>query len=429
MRTAKKNYSLHKKLKMERKKLTIGLFGFGCVGAGLYEVLQQTPRLNAGIRTICVKDKNKKRHAAADRIFFDKSVILDDPEINVVVELIDDADAAFEIVSEALAKGKAVVSANKKMIATHFEELLVLQRRHKVPLLYEAACCASIPVIRNLEEYYDNDLLESLEGIVNGSTNFILSTTEQERCSYDEALKRAQALGYAESDPSLDTKGFDAKFKLVLLLAHAFGVVVKPENVKNIGIDRIGSTELAYASEKGMKIKLVAYAARNEGGRTEAFVMPKFVDSADKLYGVNDVFNGVKIRSGFSDLQFFAGKGAGAYPTASAVLSDITALGYGYRYEYRKIAGETQLEEDDLVILKVMICTARENSGKVRAAFLQVDEFFSRQQETYFIGAISLQLLHVLLAQVPSCSAVLFEVCSSRQKSLIAANAEPEFIG
>jgi homoserine dehydrogenase len=162
---------------VSRKKLTVGLFGFGCVGYGLYEVLEKTAGLKANIKWICVKDKNKSRQIPMNRFTFDADDILNDDEINTVVELIDDADAAFEIVKAALKKGKAVVTANKKMIADHFTELLQLQKQYDVPLLYEAACCASIPIIRNLEEYYDNDLLESIEGIVNGSTNYILTKT------------------------------------------------------------------------------------------------------------------------------------------------------------------------------------------------------------------------------------------------------------
>ena len=134
---------------MNRNKLTIGLFGFGCVGYGLHEVLQKTPTLKTNIKTICVKNRNKARQLPAEYFTFDKYEILNDPEINVVVELIDDADAAFEIVSTALEHGKAVVTANKKMIAEHFAELLALQKQFNVPLLYEAACCASIPIIHN----------------------------------------------------------------------------------------------------------------------------------------------------------------------------------------------------------------------------------------------------------------------------------------
>ena len=248
--------------------------------------------------------------------------------------MIDDADAAYEIVKTALQNGKAVVTANKKMIAEHFEELLQLQKEYNVPLLYEAACCASIPIIRNLEEYYDNDLLESVEGIVNGSTNYILSKTVDENLSYAEALRQAQEKGYAESNPVMDTGGFDAKFKLLILIAHAFGVVVKPEEIFNLGIDKLGDLELGYAKEKGYKIKLIAYAEKTADGKIRSFVLPKFIKNTDKLFYVDDVFNGVKTKSYFSDVQFFSGKGAGAYPTASAVLSDISALSYDYRYEY-----------------------------------------------------------------------------------------------
>ncbi|MBL7932739.1 MAG: homoserine dehydrogenase, partial [Bacteroidia bacterium] len=236
---------------MARKKLNIGLFGFGCVGYGLYQVLEKTPALNVQIKRICVKDQNKQRPISESHFTFHKNEILDDEDINVVVELIDDSEAAFEIVSSALKKGKSVVTANKKLVAEHFDELLELQKKHGAALLYEAACCASIPIIRNLEEYYDNDLLESIEGIVNGSTNYILSKTEEEKISYQEALKQAQEKGYAESNPILDTGGFDAKFKLLILIAHAFGKVLKPSEIFNLGIDSLGEIELNYAREKG----------------------------------------------------------------------------------------------------------------------------------------------------------------------------------
>lgn len=338
---------------MTRNKLIIGLFGFGCVGYGLYEVLEKTPGLKAKIKTICVKNKNKQRQLSEEHFNYDKDKILNDPEINVVVELIDDADDAFEIVFTALRNRKAVVTANKKMIAEHFVELLDLQKRFKVPLLYEAACCASIPIIRNLEEYYDNDLLESIEGIVNGSTNYILSKTFSENLSYPVALKEAQQKGYAESDPSLDTGGFDAKYKLLILIAHAFGIVAKPIDIFNIGIDNIGELELNYAREKDMKIKLVVQAYKTPEGNVSCFVLPKFIDRDNKLYSVDDVFNGVITKTSFSDLQFFVGKGAGAYPTASAVLSDISALSYNYRYEYKKLNAFEAFSDDENTLLKV----------------------------------------------------------------------------
>src|SRR5436190_7305731 len=157
------------------KQLTIGLFGFGVVGEGLYKVLQQTPSLKAQLKRVCIKNPSKKRHAPESLFTTDKNVLLNDPEINVIVEVIDDADAAYQIVSTALLNGKDVVSASKKMIAEHLPSLLDIQQETGRSLLYEAAACASIPVIRNLEEYYDNDLLHSIKAIVNGSTNFILT--------------------------------------------------------------------------------------------------------------------------------------------------------------------------------------------------------------------------------------------------------------
>jgi homoserine dehydrogenase len=378
---------------MAEKKLTIGLFGFGCVGFGLYEVLQKTPGLKANIKTICIKDRDKPRPISAEHFTFNPSDILFDPDINVVVELIDDADAAFRIVALALENGKAVVSANKKMIAEHFAELLALQEKHDVPLLYEAACCASLPIIRNLEEYYDNDLLQSIEGIVNGSTNYILTKTANDNISYDDALRQAQEKGFAESDPILDTGGFDAKYKLLILLAHAFGHIAKPDDLLNIGIDQLGSAELNYAREKGLKIKLVAQAFKNTDGKVSAFVLPKFVASDKRLFGVDDVFNGVVTKTSFADEQFFVGKGAGAHPTASAVLSDISALGYNYKYEYKKIRQQEPAVFSDDIDLKVLLRHDPGDVDELKHHFVTIDESYLNCESGYLTGKIALKNL------------------------------------
>jgi len=399
---------------MSRNKLTIGLFGFGCVGYGLHEVLQKTPALKASIKRICVKDPNKQRQIADHHFTFDKNDILNDAEINTVVELIDDADAAYEIVKTALQKGKAVVTANKKMIAEHFEELLQLQKQYNVPLLYEAACCGSIPIIRNLEEYYDNDLLESIEGIVNGSTNYILTKTSEENISYADALKQAQQKGYAESNPILDTGGFDAKYKLLILITHAFGIVTKPDDVFNLGIDNIGDLELNYAREKGLKIKLIAYAEKTAGGKIKAFVLPRFIHKSDKLFSVDDVFNGVKTKSYFSDVQFFVGKGAGAYPTASAVLSDISALSYDYRYEYKKLNTNETLANDADVFLKVFLRHELDDAHRFQRYFTTVNESYLNQESGFIIGNISLRNLKEIAANKnANTSIILFDVMSN----------------
>jgi homoserine dehydrogenase len=319
-----------------RKQLTLGVFGFGCVGQGLYHVLEETHGLKASIKKFCVKDRNKKRILPAELFTYDKHEILNDPTIDVVVELIDDADAAFDIVKSALQNGKHVVTANKKMIAENLEEILVLQQQYDRSVLYEGAVCGSIPILRNLEEYYDNDLLTGIEGIFNGSTNYILTKVFEEKKSYSDALKQAQDLGFAESDPALDVKGFDPKFKLAIAITHAFGVFVKPEQIFNIGIDKISDLDLQFAREKGYNIKLIARAIKQEG-KIFALVAPQFIESENPLSSIRNEYNAVQVQGAFSDKQLFVGKGAGSYPTGSAVLSDISALTYDYRYEYKKI--------------------------------------------------------------------------------------------
>lgn len=319
-----------------KKKLKLGVFGFGCVGQGLYHVLNETHGLKAEIKRICVKDKNKARPLAHDLFTFEKNEILLDPEIDVVVELIDDATAAFQILKSALQNGKHVVTANKKMIAENLEEIHSLQLQYDRSVLYEGAVCGAIPILRNLEEYYDNDLLTGIEGIFNGSTNFILTKVFEEKKSYIEALKQAQDLGFAESDPSLDVQGFDPKFKLTIAIAHAFGVFVKPEDILNLGIDKITDLDLKYARDNNLSIKLIARAIKSEG-KIYALVAPQFIENTNPLSSIRYENNAVQLQGAFSDKQLFVGKGAGSYPTGSAVLSDISALVYNYRYEYKKL--------------------------------------------------------------------------------------------
>jgi homoserine dehydrogenase len=319
------------------KQLSIGLFGFGVVGEGLYQVLKQTPSLQATIKKVCIKNADKKRNAPASLFTTDRFALLNDPEINVIVEVINESGPAFEIVSTALKNGKAVVSASKKMIAEHLPEILELQQKYNQPFLCESAACASIPVIRNLEEYYDNDLLHSIRAIVNGSTNFILTKMFEDKLDFKQALILAQQLGFAEVDPTLDVDGWDALNKWTFLLTHAYGIVEKPEHIVFNGIQHIKLTDAAIAKEKNYEIKLVAQAKKLNNGKVAAFVLPQFVTHDDPLAFVKNEFNGVVIESSFADKQFFYGKGAGSFPTASAVLSDISALRYDYRYEYKKL--------------------------------------------------------------------------------------------
>jgi homoserine dehydrogenase len=374
------------------KQLTIGLFGFGVVGEGLYKILKQTPSLNANIKRIVIKHPDKKRNAPTEIFTQLADEVLNDNSINVIVELIDDADAAYYIVTNALKKGKAVVSANKKLIAEHLEELLALQQQYHVPFLYEASTCGSIPVLRNLEEYYDNDLLHSVSGIVNGSTNFILSKMFTEGLEFVEALLQAQQLGFAESNPSLDVLGIDAVNKLTILLLHAYGIVTKPNQLLYNGIQHIQLQDAKIAAEKNLKIKLVAKAVKLSNGKIAAYLLPQFVSANTQLYNVENEYNGVVIESGFADQQFFYGKGAGSFPTASAVLSDISALRYDYKYEYKKRYQFVENELNNNFYLKVYVSFDEVKQIR-KEEFEWIEEFHSGQQRSYLVGVIHAEKL------------------------------------
>jgi homoserine dehydrogenase len=374
------------------KTLKIGLFGFGCVGQGLYHVLNNSTGFKADIVKIGLKDKTKKRTVANELITFDKWDILNNPEIDVIVELIDDADEAFLIVSEALKKGKHVVTANKKLLAVHLEELYRLQKENNVSLLYEASACGSIPIIRSLEEYFDNEELEKVSGIFNGTTNYILTKTISEKLSYADALKQAQDLGFAESDPTNDVEGFDAKFKAIIIALHAFGLIIKPEEVLNIGITTLHDNDIKYASEKGYKIKLTPIIQRVGENNVTVFVAPRFIKVNNHLYNVDNEFNGVIVEGKFSGEQFLQGRGAGSYPTGAAVLSDISALSHGYKYEFKKYAQKHAPVFTNDVLVHVYL---RYNSSAdlKQIEFTEINEEYTSSDYHYVVGKVNLKNL------------------------------------
>jgi len=369
------------------KNLTIGLFGFGVVGEGLYRILQQTPSLKANIKKICIKNSEKKRNAPDELFTTDKNILLSDPEINVIVEVINDTEAAFEIAVTALKNGKEFVSSSKKMLAEHMPELLSMQQASDLAVLYEASACASIPVIRNLEEYYDNDLLHSIKAIVNGTTNFVLTRMYEDKLEFKEALLLAQQAGFAESDPTLDIEGYDALNKWTILLNHSYGIVESPDKIVFSGIQNIQAGDAKVAQTKNQQIKLVAQAKKLLNGKVAAFVLPQFVSNDDQLAFVKNEYNGVVIESGFADKQFFYGKGAGSFPTASAVLSDISALRYSYKYEYKKLYHHQPHELTDDYYLQVYI-SFDDLSLVPRDRFEWIEEWHARDERKYLVGAI-----------------------------------------
>ena len=376
------------------KTVKIGLYGFGVVGQGVYEVLRKTRNAHAEIVKICVRslDKVRKVEVPADLLTDQENEILENPEINLIVEVIDDAEASYRIVKGALERGISVVSANKAMLANHLPELIELQHKTGAALLYDASSCGSIPVIRNLEEYYDNDLLLEVKGILNGSSNYILSRVFDHQCSYEEALRQAQELGFAESDPSFDIEGFDALFKLVIITMHALGEYVAPERIFTYGISTIHDSDICYAREKSVKIKLVAQVVKVSDEHFTMFVMPEFVTPKKYIYSVDDEYNGVVIRGECYDRQFMFGKGAGSLPTASSILSDIMARLHDYRYEYKKSRFVDRPTYTTDILLRIY---ARYTTTPVPEIlpFEKIYEQYYSAESNYLIGDVKLSEL------------------------------------
>lgn len=383
-----------------RKHLTIGLFGFGTVGRALFDLIATTKPEGVSIKRVCVRSAQKQRGVDAD-FTTDSEAIFSDPEINIIVELIDDADASFAIISRALAMGLTAVSGNKKMLAQHLPELIELQKRTGGTLLYDASACGSIPVIRNLEEYYDNDLLISVKGILNGSSNYILTKIFKEGMNYADALRQAQEAGFAESDPSLDVDGWDSLSKLVIITVHAFGTYVDPSKVFTFGISALNDDDVRFANEKKRRIKLVGHVEKLSDGRLCMCVIPQLLSKEKYIYGVDDEFNGVVIKGLCYDKQFMFGRGAGGFPTGSAILSDITASQYDYRYEYKKRQSHAGClpEYTDDVHFRIYYRYNRPEDLNL-IDFSSISEKYTSEGFNYVVGITSLQALWAVAAEL-----------------------------
>ncbi len=385
-------------------KLIIGLFGFGCVGQGLYSMLKRRHLESVGIKKIVVKNPDKDRPLPRENFSFHPDDILNDKEINVVVELIDDADAAFAILKSALQHGKHVVTANKKMLAENLEEIVRLQRIYNRSVLYEAAVCGSIPIIRLFEEYYAHEEISSVEGIFNGSTNYMLTRVLDEKLSYAEALNEARQLGFAEADPTLDVEGYDPRFKLSIVLLHAFGLVINPEQIPVSGITRIGREESEFAQKNRLSLKLCARAFRH-GDKAYAWVMPQFVPLTHQMAQIRMEYNAVQVTGEFAGRQLLTGKGAGSLPTALAVLSDITALQKDYRYSYSKLAAANSMVFSTDISLKVWI-RVEDNQPAIWQVFDKVLGGYANSTGQVIIGELSLPKL-IRLSRQKNAHAVL----------------------
>ena len=315
------------------RTLNIGLFGCGVVGGGLATLIDRhaddiarTTGLRPIISRICIRDPERERPASVDRALLttDPEEILEDRSIDVVVEAIGGEDPAFDIISRALLRGVDVVTANKLVIARHLRRLHALQDIGRSRLLYGAAVCGSLPILKLIDETLATDRIRSIRGILNGSTNFLLGALER-GTAWSDALEEGRVRGFLEADPTADVSGSDAAQKLAILAWHAFGVEVQPEEIPTIGVDRIDPCLRERAADFGGRIKLVA-SATFDGRQLDLSVLPTLVTPDDPLYGINDEMNGVVLECDGVGEQFYAGRGAGSIPTANAVAGDLLDL-------------------------------------------------------------------------------------------------------
>ena len=308
--------------------VNVAVLGYGTVGSGVYDVLnknRESIAKKAGdeINVKYVLDLREfPNDPVSSVLVHDFDIIVNDPEVDIVAEAMGGLEPAYTFAKKALEAGKNYCTSNKELVAKYGPELIALAKKMNKNFLFEASVGGGIPIIRPLNQSLTADDLKEITGILNGTTNFILTKMDKEGASFDEVLKEAQALGYAEKDPTADVEGYDACRKIAILTSLAYGKYVDFEDIYTEGITKITDTDFKYAAKMGLSIKLFG-KSKNVDGKCFAMVAPFMISTESPLYSVNGVLNGILVNSDvFGDVMFY-GSGAGKYPTASAVVADI----------------------------------------------------------------------------------------------------------
>ena len=386
---------------MENKKIKIGLIGLGTVGSGVFKTLQNFK--NVEVIKIAVHNKNKKRNIEG----LDESIITDDayevvnnPEIQIVAELVGGINPAFDLIKTAIKNGKHIVTANKELLAKHGEELFNFAEENNKVVLYEAAIAGGIPLIMPIKTILAGNKITKIKAILNGTTNYILTKMDVQGASYTDVLKEAQELGYAEADPTGDVEGFDAAYKITTLATIAFGKRIKIENVYREGITKISPDDMKAANEMGYKIKLIASAELNEDSKADVRVHPMLVPKTKTLAHIDYVTNAVSLSGHPVGDVTLSGPGAGEFPTASSVVGDILAIA-------------SEIDKTDY-LLPMMRCNHHEN-----AVMMPIED----TRNKYYISITAHNRLGVIGRIGKACEDHNISLASIVQKEVAGDNA------
>ncbi len=314
------------------KQIGIGLAGFGTVGAGVFkhlaqnrDLLSQRLGLELVIQRVAVRDLKKTRSVDAPESLFTSRWhdVVDDPKVQIVVELMGGIEEARSLILRAIQAGKMVVTGNKALLAEHGKEIFDLASAKQVPVFYEAAVAGGIPIIKAVRESFVVNHINSIHGIINGTTNYILTRMTEAGLSYTDALAEAQAQGYAEADPTLDVNGWDAAHKAIILASLAYGTWINPAKVFVEGIENVTARDICFAKKLGYRIKLLGIIKAATAGQIEVRVHPTLIPEKHVLASVNGVYNALCVHGDVVGETVFYGRGAGQDPTASAVIADL----------------------------------------------------------------------------------------------------------